>query len=103
MEQVLLSREDISKRWGVTMQTVINYENNGIITRIPSIPTPRYRLKEILDVEGTNISEMSPLERRKLETENKQLKEENEQLKFQLHKFAVLGTESLKFFNINRE
>lgn len=100
MEQTLLSREEIASRWNISMQTVINYENNGIITRIPSIPTPRYRLKEILDIEGTSFSEMSPLERRKLINENNKLKEENKLLKAQLQKFAVLGTESISLLNL---
>lgn len=101
MEQVLLSREDVAKRWGVTMQTVINYENSGIITRISSIPTPRYKLKEILDIEGTSFSQMSPLERRRLVKENEKLKEENNILKSQLQKFAMLGTESIVLLNSN--
>ena len=42
MEQVLISRETLAKRWDVTTRTVINYEQEGMITRNPNIPVPRY-------------------------------------------------------------
>ena len=45
--QTLLSRQDLAKRWGLTPQAVINYEQQGILTRNPNIPTPRYNLYEI--------------------------------------------------------
>ena len=100
MDKVLLSREDIAKRWGITIQSVINYENSGIITRIAAIPTPRYKLDEILKIEGGNLNAMSPLERSRLTKEIKKLEEENKLLKLQLRKFAVLGTESLSLLNV---
>ena len=45
--QTLLSRQDLAKRWNITPQAVINYEQQGILTRNPNIPTPRYNLYEI--------------------------------------------------------
>lgn len=44
MDKTLLSREELSQRWGVNIRTIIKYEQEGIITRNPNIPTPRYNL-----------------------------------------------------------
>lgn len=44
----LLSRQTLAKRWDFTSTQVIeNYEAQGIITRVPNLPTPRYSLDEI--------------------------------------------------------
>ena len=53
MEQTMISRETLAKRWDLTTRTVINYEIEGVITRNPNIPGPRYSMNEILKLEGT--------------------------------------------------
>lgn len=78
MEQVLISRETLAKRWDVTTRTVINYEQEGLITRNPNVPIPRYNLEEIMRLEGTDLSPLSPLERRRLERKIKDLEEERD-------------------------
>lgn len=97
MQQILLSREDVAKRWGVTTSTIINYENDGIITRIPDIPTPRYNLAEIQKLEGTELNAFSPLERKKLERENRELKEIINRQNELLRKYSALGVETINF------
>lgn len=78
MEQVLISRETLAKRWEVTTRTVINYEQEGMITRNPNIPVPRYNLEEIMRLEGTELSPLSPLERRRLEKSIEELTKERD-------------------------
>ena len=85
MEQTLLTRNELAKRWGISLKSVINYEQDGIISRIPKIPVPRYSLNEILNIEQTDMSENSPLFVKQLKKENKQLKEENEKLNKKLN------------------
>lgn len=85
MEQTLLTRNELAKRWGISLKSVINYEQDGIISRIPKIPAPRYSLNEILNIEQTDMSENSPLFVKQLKKENKQLKEENEKLNKKLN------------------
>lgn len=98
--KTLISREELAERWGVSTQSIINYEKDGVITRNPNIPVPRYSLDEILKIEGVKFNSMSPLERSRLTKEIKKLEEENKLLKLQLRKFAVLGTESLSLLNV---
>ena len=78
MEQVLISRETLAKRWDVTTRTVINYEQEGLITRNPNVPIPRYNLEEIMRLEGTDLSPLSPLERRRLEKQIEELTKERD-------------------------
>ena len=48
-EKTLLSRQSLAKRWDFTSTQVIEkYESEGIITRVPKIPSPRYSMDEIL-------------------------------------------------------
>ncbi|MFR0045441.1 MAG: hypothetical protein ACLRWO_02860 [Clostridium butyricum] len=47
MERTLFSRKDLMKRWGVSYQSIVNYENNGILTRNPKFDNPMYYLEEI--------------------------------------------------------
>lgn len=81
MEQVLISRETLAKRWDVTTRTVINYEQEGLITRNPNVPVPRYNLEEIMRLEGTELNPLSPLERRRLEKKIRDLEKERDMLK----------------------
>ena len=78
MEQVLISRETLAKRWDVTTRTVINYEQEGLITRNPNVPIPRYNLEEIMRLEGTELNPLSPLERRRLEKQVEELTKERD-------------------------
>lgn len=76
MEQILISREALAKRWDITTRTVINYELDGIITRNLNIPVPRYNIQEILKLEGSDLNPLSPLERRRLENKIQSLEKE---------------------------
>lgn len=78
MEQVLISRETLAKRWDVTTRTVINYEQEGLITRNPNVPVPRYNLEEIMKLEGSELNPLSPLERRRLEKQVEELTKERD-------------------------
>jgi hypothetical protein len=79
MEQTLLSRQDLAKRWGFNSTKVIeNYELSGIIKRVPNLPTPRYSIYEIekLEMVGQDLNPLSPLERRRLEKKVDDLEKE---------------------------
>ena len=86
--QTLLSRQDLAQRWDLTTQAILNYEQQGIITRYPNIPTPRYSLEEIerIETNGMGINPLSPLERRRLEKHIHDLEKELEEAKTKLYK-----------------
>lgn len=81
MDRILLGRESLSKRWDVSIQTIIKYEQDGIIARISSIPSPRYHIEEIERIEGYETNPLSPLERKRLENRIELLEKENARLK----------------------
>ena len=68
MGKTLFTRKDLMERWGVSYQSIINYENNGTLTRNPNFENPMYYLEEVLKIESLNeVDPLSPLERRRLE------------------------------------
>lgn len=72
MEKVLISRKTLAERWDYdSTRAIIDMEQEGIITRIPEISSPRYSMEEILRIEnlGKEANPLSPLERRRLERE----------------------------------
>lgn len=83
----LLTKQDLADRWQVSTTTIDRWTNDGIITPV-KIPSRRFNLEHILQLEGTEISKLSPLERKRLlkeieslEREKEELEKENEELK----------------------
>lgn len=80
MAKSVLTRKELSERWGVDITTLIRYEKDNVIKPLP-LPTPRYSLSMILEIEGSGIDSLSPLERRRLKNKLQDLEEENKRLK----------------------
>ena len=91
MEQTLLTRKDLAERWGISTSTVDRRVREGLISPVDGHKTPQFNLFDVLKVEGTDTSKMSPFERRRLEREVQELEqkvleleEENKSIKRQL-------------------
>lgn len=72
MNKALISRKTLAERWDYdSTRAIIDMEQEGIITRIPEVSSPRYSMEEILRIEnlGKEANPLSPLERRRLEKE----------------------------------
>lgn len=88
MEKVLISRKSLSERWDYdSTRAIVDMEQEGIITRIPEISSPRYSMEEIIRIEnlGKEANPLSPLERRRLE---KHIEELEKELSLYKEKFA---------------
>jgi hypothetical protein len=93
MEQTLLSRQDLAKRWGYeSTKAIIDMEQEGVITRVPMVSSPRYSINEILEIEnfGQEINPLSPIERRRLEKENTDLRKELSLYKEKLNNIKMI-------------
>ncbi|WP_034866951.1 hypothetical protein [Clostridium paraputrificum] len=78
MEQTLINRQNLAKRWDYESTKPIEaFEKAGVLTRVPLPNSIRYSLEEIEKIEslGQDINPLSPLERRRLERKLKNLKE----------------------------
>lgn len=77
--KTLFSRKELSERWGMSVDSIIKYEEKGIISRVPKFDVPRYAIDEIEQIEnsGMKISPLSPIERKRLERRIEQLESEN--------------------------
>lgn len=86
MEKKLISRQSLAERWDYSSTKVIEtYEQQGIITRVPGLPSPRYSLDEIIKIESIGkVNPLSPSERRKLEKRIEELEKENNMYKEKL-------------------
>lgn len=90
MEKVLISRKTLAERWDYeSTRAIIDMEQEGIITRIPEVSSPRYSVEEILRIEnlGKEANPLSPLERRRLE---KRIDELEKELSLYKEKFTSL-------------
>ena len=90
-EKKLLSPTSLAKRWDYTPAAITNFEKDGIITRNPKFPSPRYSIEEIEAIEsiGLDVNPMSPLERRRLEKRIEQLEREKEILSTKLNNCKI--------------
>lgn len=79
MDKTLINRQNLAKRWDFeNPNSLIVYENNGVITRNPEFKAPRYYMEEILKIESLKeVNPLSPLERRRLEKRIEELEKEN--------------------------
>jgi len=81
LEQTLLSRNTLAKRWDYESTKPIEaLEKDGVLTRVPTISSPRYSLMEIEGIEnlGQDINPLSPLERRRFERRIEELEKERD-------------------------
>ena len=70
MEQTLISRQNLAKRWNYESTKPIEaFEKAGLLRRVPLPNSIRYSIEEIEQIEnlGQDINPLSPLERRRLE------------------------------------
>ena len=90
MGKTLFTRKDLMERWGVSYQSIINYENNGTLTRNPNFENPMYYLEEVLKIESLNeVDPLSPLERRRLERDIEEKNRKIEMLESKLNKIQL--------------
>jgi len=78
--KTVLTQQELSERWGVTVKALTDWRNQGILQPVKGIPVIRYSLEYIQSLEGTTLEKFSPLERKRMEIENEKLKQENEKL-----------------------
>lgn len=79
MEKLLISRKSLAERWDYdSTRAIVDMEQEGIITRIPEVSSPRYSIEEILRIEnlGKEANPLSPLERRRFEKKVEDLEKE---------------------------
>lgn len=64
MSKTLMTRKDLMERWGLSYNTICNYEANGTLTRNPNFESPMYYMEEIIKIESLHEpNPLSPMER----------------------------------------
>lgn len=65
----LLTKKELAERWQVTETSIDNWRREKIITACKGVPSVRFSLQHITELEGVKVEKFSPLERRRLERE----------------------------------
>lgn len=55
MKQTLLTHQELAKIWKLNPRTIVDYEQNGVIKRVPKLLTPRYALSQIEEIEEAGL------------------------------------------------
>jgi hypothetical protein len=64
MSKTLITRKELCERWGLSYNTICNYESNGTLTRNPNFESPMYYMEEIIKIESLcEPNPLSPIER----------------------------------------
>lgn len=91
MEPVLLSRSTLAERWDFSVNAIIAYEQEGVLTRNPNFKVPRYYMEEVLKIESLKeVNSLSPLERKRLEKKVADLEMENAALRDKLMNIKMI-------------
>lgn len=78
----LLTQQNLADRWQVSVATIKNYREDGIIQPVKHLlPTIRFEINYIRELEGVKLEKISPLQFKRLERELQETKKENERLK----------------------
>lgn len=98
--KTVLTQQELAERWGVTVKTITEYRQDGILQSINGIPVIRFSLEYIQQLEGVTLEKFSPMERRRMEMMIEGLKQENNKLKSILSNILA---ESSKVINVVKE
>lgn len=95
----VLTQQELAERWGVTVKTITEYRNEGIISPIKKIPAIRFALKDIQEIEGHRHEKFTLLDKKNLEKEMNELREENKRLKTVLSNILSESSKVIEFIN----
>lgn len=104
MEEKLLTKKDLVVRWQVSIATIDRWISDGVLTPVKGLPSVRFTLKHILELEGVKIDKFSPLERKRLEREKAELEEklltvQNENTELKEYVKSIVGN-GVRFINV---
>lgn len=80
-DERLISVKELAYKWGKNEDTIRRYITDGVITPCKDVPGIMFHPKYIAELEGVELERFSPLEKKRLENENRELKRRITQLK----------------------
>jgi hypothetical protein len=63
----VLTKEELAKRWKCSESAINKLVMNGIITPARHLPGWKVSMSQVLELEGTTLDPMSPIQKRRLE------------------------------------
>lgn len=95
--KTVLTQQELAERWGVTVKTLTEWRNAGVLQPIKGIPVIRFSIDYINNIEEVTPDRFSPLERRKLEQEIEKLKHQNNELNKVLSNILAESSKVIQF------
>lgn len=95
MKYQLLTKKDLMERWQLSSGTIDNYLKDGILVPVKGITAVRFNLQHILELEGTKLDRLSPIERKRLERELEEWKTRAEKAEAALRRINITATEAM--------
>ena len=86
----LLSREEMAYFLNVDTDTLHKYEKDGIVKRVPGLPSPKFSPKIVAMLAEIDMEAFNPLLLKRLEKRNKELEQENAMLRAKLDQIYQL-------------
>lgn len=93
----LLTKKELAERWQVSEKTIDAWRNEGIVKEVTGIPSIRFNLEHILELEGTKIESFSPIERKRLERELESIRKERDELRICLSRILAESSKVISF------
>ena len=91
----LLTKKELAERWQVSEPCIDKWRREGLITPCEGIPSIRFTLQHISELEGLKIERVSPIERKRLEKEIEEWKMRALNAENALAKVNMIITETL--------
>ncbi|HII4398333.1 TPA: histidine kinase [Clostridium perfringens] len=95
-EKILITKKELAERWGVTTKHIDDLRRQGILQTVKGIPTVRFNIQYIKELEETKVEKYSPIEFRRIERELKEAREELRVLKEILININIESNKALK-------
>lgn len=90
----LLTKKELANRWQVSEKAIDNWRKDGTVTPCKGIPSIRFSLQHIAELEGVKLEKFSPMERKRLERENEELKIKLEKSQSIINRMQMLTLEA---------
>jgi transcriptional antiterminator len=97
LEERFITKKQLADILQVTERSIDNWIKDKIITPVKGLPVIRFSPKYIAELQGVQLTEFSPLERRKLLKELEEVTRERDKLRSDIAKINSISTESLLY------
>lgn len=95
MVEHLLTKEEVAQHFQVDKRTIDRWRVDGVLPACNIPGTVRFNPKDVAKLDGSDISPLSPIERKRLERELNSVTQERDYYKNILDEMSVLSAKAI--------